>query len=566
MGYFPFFVDIAGKNGVVVGGGKVAARKVEKLMPFGPKLTVIAPCMAECMLGHKKSTETGASSLRLMEREFVMSDLAGADFVIAATDDESLNSLISDYCKRNRIPVNVVDDREKCSFFFPALVREGDLTIGISTDGKCPAAASWVRRKISQALPMGIGDAIDLMGQIRPQVKELAVSEAERKDWLERMFLYCMEKNGAEAVPARSKKIRIGTRGSKLALKQAALVQEALLRAKNGIEAEIIIVHTKGDRIQDKPLSEIGDKGVFASELEQALLGGEIDLAVHSAKDLPVTLAEGLTIAAVLPRADVRDVLVIPKDGRMPVPAGARQEEGKLFEEGAGEAEAAGKSVRNFVVGTGSRRRQMLAGQLWDHVVCENIRGNVDTRLRKLKDGGGDGVVYDGILLAKAGLDRLGMMSRYEAEFAFYPLSPEEFLPAACQGIIAVEAVKGSAAAVLCRDMTDAETELSFLVEREVLAQLAADCSEAAAAWCRRAGDRQCRNALLHGNEQSQDGECMQGEWILDVMYAGNRVQAVWGAGSSMETLREKKVKTYVEGLSAARRAAKQVKDKSKIG
>ena len=120
-------------------------------------------------------------------------------------------------------------------------------------------------------------------------------------------------------------KIRIGTRGSKLALKQAALVQEALLETDRGLETEIVVVHTKGDQIQDKPLSEIGDKGVFASELERALQKGEIDLAVHSAKDLPMALAEGLFIAAVLPRGDVRDVLVIPKGGRMPFSTGGRR-------------------------------------------------------------------------------------------------------------------------------------------------------------------------------------------------------------------------------------------------
>ena len=111
-------------------------------------------------------------------------------------------------------------------------------------------------------------------------------------------------------------KIRIGTRGSKLALKQAALVQEAILRADSGIEAEIVVVHTKGDKIQDKPLTEIGDTGVFASELEKSLQDGEIDIAVHSAKDLPMILGKGLDIAAVLPRADVRDVLVLPKGGK----------------------------------------------------------------------------------------------------------------------------------------------------------------------------------------------------------------------------------------------------------
>lgn len=197
MGYFPFFMDIAGKNGVIVGGGKVAARKVEKLLSFGPHLIVIAPKIEEWFrMQEKLLQKDGAASLVLVEREFEMADLTGAGFVIAATDDEALNGSISAYCKSKQIPVNVVDDREKCSFFFPALVREGDLTIGISTDGKSPMAASWVRKEISRTLPSGIGNVVDLMGQIRPRVMDMNMTEADRKALLEKMFLYCLERDG----------------------------------------------------------------------------------------------------------------------------------------------------------------------------------------------------------------------------------------------------------------------------------------------------------------------------------------------------------------------------------
>lgn len=299
-------------------------------------------------------------------------------------------------------------------------------------------------------------------------------------------------------------KIRIGTRGSRLALKQAALVQETLSQTCGGTETELVILRTRGDRIQDRPLSEIGDKGIFASELEQALLSGEIDLAVHSAKDLPMNLADGLTIAAVLPRADVRDVLVVPKGGRTP-----------------------GDSGPAFCVGTGSRRRQLLAEKVWENVVCQEIRGNVDTRLRKLQEGG-----YDGIILAKAGLDRLDSSPEWESAFDFYPLSPELFLPAACQGIIAVEAVEETEAVKICEKITDGETALCFAVERETLAQLSADCSEAAAAWCRR--ERTARDRLL-----------------LDVMYADCRVRMTG-------------VVSTEEGRRLAREAARTVKGRDK--
>lgn len=334
-------------------------------------------------------------------------------------------------------------------------------------------------------------------------------------------------------------KIRIGTRGSKLALKQASLVQEALLQADSGVETEIVVVHTKGDKIQDKPLTEIGDKGVFASELEQALLSGQIDVAVHSAKDLPMVLAERLCIAAVLPRGDVRDVLVIPEGGRMPRPAKNGLESARSLTKGIEAAGAENIPDKKFVIGSGSRRRQQQAGQMWENVVFENIRGNVDTRLRKLRDGSSDGTIYDGIILAKAGLDRLGIGPEQEKEFTFWPLPPEQFLPAACQGIIAMEALQDSAAAILCRKITDEETELCFQVEREVLAQLTVDCSEAAAAWCR----------------QETDG------MTLDVMYAGNRKRLVCEVASYADEMEENRTEQFRAGLEMARKAAKLVKN-----
>lgn len=311
--------------------------------------------------------------------------------------------------------------------------------------------------------------------------------------------------------------IRIGTRGSKLALKQAVLVREALLRVNGQIETEFVILRTRGDRVQDRAISELGGQGVFASELEQALSSGQIDLAVHSAKDLPMNLAGGLLISAVLPRADVRDVLVVPRGGRTPFSLG---------------------DTVPFIIGSGSRRRQMFAGKAWEHVVCKDIRGNVDTRLGRLKEGS-----YDGILLAQAGLDRLDLDPEQAEAFDFYPLSTELFLPAACQGIIAVEAVQGSAAAEISRKITDVDTELCYQIEREVLKRLSADCSEAVAVWCRRAEAGQGNEIVnsIGGHRQATDS------LVLDVAYADRRVSLTCPA-------------KLEEGRQMAQRAAKMVK------
>lgn len=284
------------------------------------------------------------------------------------------------------------------------------------------------------------------------------------------------------------KKIRIGTRGSRLALIQARMAQAAIETAFPQAETELVILHTRGDKILDKPLAQIGDKGLFVSEFEQAILKGEIDMAVHSAKDLPMRLAEGLTIGAVLPRADVRDVLVILKNGSCPRDRARAGETAHAMEDPAAgtahemEDPAAGKTAApDFILGTGSRRRCVQAERIWENIVCRPIRGNVETRLHKLEDG-----KYDGLLLAKAGLDRLGIDESSHPQFSFYPLEPDRFWPAACQGIVALEVREDSFAAEMLRGLTDAETELAFRVERRVLTLLQADCSEPAAAWCRR--------------------------------------------------------------------------------
>lgn len=199
MGCFPFFVDIKGVKGVIAGGGRVAAGKAEKLAFFGPRLTVIAPEIderffrLEKLLEQKRELET---KLFLVQRKLTEQDLADAAFVIAATDDEEVNAWVSEYCKEHKIPVNVVDDREKCTFFFPALAKDGPLTVGISTDGKSPAAAAYVRKEIEQKLPEGLGKTIELLGQLRPEVMESCGDQAVRANILEKLFWYCMRREG----------------------------------------------------------------------------------------------------------------------------------------------------------------------------------------------------------------------------------------------------------------------------------------------------------------------------------------------------------------------------------
>jgi hydroxymethylbilane synthase len=201
------------------------------------------------------------------------------------------------------------------------------------------------------------------------------------------------------------KSVKIGTRGSQLALYQAELTKTKLLEKFPGIEVEIVIIKTKGDKILDVALSKIGDKGLFTKEIENALLAGEVDIAVHSLKDLPTTLPEGLKLGAVLERAEFRDALV-SKDGR------------KLHE-----------MTEKDVIATSSLRRKASLLRYNKNFQIVDIRGNVNTRLRKMEEG-----YCDASIMAAAGLQRLEL-DHYITEI----ISPEIIIPAASQGIIAIE-------------------------------------------------------------------------------------------------------------------------------
>jgi hydroxymethylbilane synthase len=236
--------------------------------------------------------------------------------------------------------------------------------------------------------------------------------------------------------------IRLGTRGSPLALAQARLVCDALAAHWSG-EIEIVAIRTSGDRIQDRPLSEAGGKGLFTKEIEEALLGGSIDLAVHSAKDMPTVLPDGLMLAVCLPREDVRDAFISAKAANLrDLPPGA-------------------------VVGTASLRRQAMVRRLRGDVSVVPLRGNVETRLRKLEAGG-----VDATLLALAGLKRLGL-----ADKATALLDVEEFLPAVGQGAIAIETRADDARTRdLLAKIDHANTSTALAVERAFLAVLDGSC------------------------------------------------------------------------------------------
>ena len=263
--------------------------------------------------------------------------------------------------------------------------------------------------------------------------------------------------------------LKLGTRGSALALWQASWTKDELERRLPDIQVELIPIKTTGDRIQGVPLAQVGGKGLFTKELDEALLDGRIDLAVHSLKDLPFDLSSGTMLAAVTERADPRDALV--SDGR------------RLGEMAAGAR-----------IGTSSLRRQAQLLYRFPDLAVLPVRGNVDTRLRKLDAG-----EFDGIILAAAGLKRLG----HEARISEY-LEADVMLSAIGQGALGLvcRSEDGETRGAL-RTLDDTATHQAVLAERALMASLDGSCQVPIGGWARIEGDE----IVLDGLIASPDGQ-----------------------------------------------------------
>jgi hydroxymethylbilane synthase len=271
-----------------------------------------------------------------------------------------------------------------------------------------------------------------------------------------------------------SSPITIGTRGSKLALAQTDLVCAVLLATHPGLTITIERITTRGDVVLDRPLSAIGDKGLFVTEIEQALRTGRIDLAVHSAKDLPSALPPDMAIAAFPLRADPRDVL-IARGGQTlnELPPGAR-------------------------VGTSSLRRACQLRCLRPDLQIADLRGNVDTRLRRLREGD-----YDAIVLAAAGLERLGLSEQVSEYFA-----PEALTPAVGQGALAVEVrAHDLVIGALLAPLDDPATRAAVAAERAFLAHIGGGCQVPVGAYARLDGEQ----LVLIGMIGARDGRLVRG-------------------------------------------------------
>ncbi|MBQ9091860.1 MAG: bifunctional precorrin-2 dehydrogenase/sirohydrochlorin ferrochelatase [Anaerotignum sp.] len=188
MSYFPFFMEIKEKKCLVVGGGMVALRKIEKLLPFGVGITVVSPAFC--------AEIEGMAGLRRIQRRFEKTDVEGMLFVIGATDDEAVNTEISSLCRERNIPVNIVDDPEKCTFFFPALVKKGEFVAGFSTGGGSPLAAQYIRKKVEDAVPEGFDKVVEALADIRQKIKNEIPDIKKRERIFKEIFALALEKEG----------------------------------------------------------------------------------------------------------------------------------------------------------------------------------------------------------------------------------------------------------------------------------------------------------------------------------------------------------------------------------
>ncbi len=308
--------------------------------------------------------------------------------------------------------------------------------------------------------------------------------------------------------------LNIGTRGSELALFQAHAVAD-LLRAQSGVDCEIVIIKTSGDLLAEAPLSQIGGKRLFVKEIEDALLNGTVDIAVHSSKDMPAVLPAGLAIGAVLPREDPRDAMVLPV---------ARPQ--------------LGDAPR---IGTSSVRRIAQLKRVLPGATFGPVRGNLGTRLRKLDDGD-----FDALVLAAAGLRRLGQESRISA---LLPVAA--CVPAPGQGIIAVEIRSDDTATrKIVAQADDALAGAALVAERTVVERLGGGCQMPIGAYAATAGEVLTLTAIVLSIDGNRAVTAAQSGPLTDAAAIGLRVAQELLAGGAGDILAEvERVRAGVEGL-----------------
>ncbi|MDQ2907811.1 MAG: hydroxymethylbilane synthase [Candidatus Eremiobacteraeota bacterium] len=480
---YPIALDLQERLVVVVGGGSVAERKVRGLLRAGARVRVVA---AQANEGLRAAAER--HEIELCERPYRHGDVDGAVLAYAATDDDDVNALVARDARARGVLVDDASNRERSDFSTPLAHHVGPLTFAIDTGGRSPSFARRLLAEVRDRFDERYASAARTLFHAREYAKVVlppadrgsvmaslagrdidelaALNRAEVEHEVDAVYAALrgpscgtsedqrvtresdrtadmLRQNGA------GRALIAATRGSALALWQTRHVAAVLARA--GIVSTTLPLATRADRVQDRALAALGSDGVFVKELEAALREGRADYAVHSCKDLPSTLPTDMHLAAIGPRADPRDAFC--------------SERYATFD----------ALPPRAIVGTSSPRRRAQLQARRPDLVFEIIRGNVETRLRKLREG-----KFDAIVLALAGLERLGLRAAYTVAF-----SPDVVVPAVGQGALALEtrAADDALAQRLHAAFADPATELAVAAERAFLRTCRGGCQAPVGAY-----------------------------------------------------------------------------------
>ncbi len=450
---YPIILALHGRRAVVIGGGAVAERKVRGLRDAGARVTVISPDVSDDLA---QLARDGAIDWEA--RLFTFGDCKDAALAFAATDDVGVNAAVVVDARKHGVLVNDASDAPRGDFVTPAVHRSGPLTVTIDSGGLSPTFTARIRDELALQFDARYARAAATLGELRERV--LAVVPLERRAGVMRHFaerdiddLAAMPHGAIEheveravdtlggVQPGLPPTLVCASRASALAMWQTRMIMARL--ASSGIASTVLNITTKGDAVQDRSLAAIGTDSLFVKELELALRDGRADYAVHSCKDLPSTLPDDMTLAAVTVREDPRDAYCSEKYATFDaLPPGAR-------------------------VGTSSPRRRAQLSALRPDLRFDDIRGNVDTRLRKLRDGD-----YDAIVLASAGMKRLGLSATHTV-----PFPVDVVVPAVAQGALAIEMRDGDRNALrIGAILNDPHTDLAVRAERAFLRTLRGGC------------------------------------------------------------------------------------------
>ncbi len=450
---YPIILALQDRRAVVVGGGAVAERKVRGLRDAGAHVTVISPDVSD-----ELARLAEAGDIAWEPRLFAFGDCKDAALAFAATDDVGVNAAVVVDARKHGVLVNDASDAPRGDFVTPAVHRAGPLMVTIDSGGLSPTFTARIRDELALQLDARYARAAVTLGELRERV--LAVVPLERRaavmrhfaerdiDDLAAMAHGAIEHEVERAVdtlggvqPGLPPTLVCASRASMLAMWQTRSIMARLASA--GIASTVLNITTRGDAVQDRSLAAIGTDSLFVKELELALRDGRADYAVHSCKDLPSTLPDDMTLAAITVREDPRDAYCSERYPTFDaLPPNAR-------------------------VGTSSPRRRAQLSALRPDLRFDDIRGNVDTRLRKLRDG-----EYDAIILASAGMKRLDLHATYTV-----PFPVDVLVPAVAQGALAIEMRDGDAnAARIGAILGDPHTDLAVRAERAFLRTLRGGC------------------------------------------------------------------------------------------